>query len=123
MPIKKRGRPAGAKVLVLSDKDNRSEISNIVKTLKPSEISNIVETLKPSKVSSLVETLKEWDRMDAESNKTDWELIARKQEDRLNAYIAENEELAKICITRWEEIQHLKYLVSYLEGKNEDTSV
>jgi hypothetical protein len=101
---KKRGRPAGAKVLVLSDKDNRSEISNIVETC-------------------LVETLKEWDRMEAESNKTDWELIARKQEDRLNAYIAENEELAKICITRWEEIQHLKYLVSYLEGKNEDTSV
>jgi uncharacterized protein with WD repeat len=97
--LKKRGRPAGAKVLVLSDKDNRSEASNFV------------------------ETLKEWDRMEDESNKTDWELIARKQEDRLNAYIAENEELAKICITRWEEIQHLKYLVSYLEGKNEDTSV
>jgi hypothetical protein len=108
---KKRGRPAGAKVLVLSDKDNRSEISNIVETLKLGEVSNLVETLK------------EWDRMEAESNKTDWELIAKKQEDRLNAYIAENEELAKICITRWEEIQHLKYLVSYLEGKNEDTSV
>jgi hypothetical protein len=98
---KKRGRPAGSKnkVLILTDKNNRSEISNFA------------------------ETLKEWDRMEAESNKTDWEMIARKQEDRLKAYIAENEELAKICIMRWEEIQHLKYLVSYLDGKNEDSSV
>jgi hypothetical protein len=24
---------------------------------------------------------------------------------------------------RWEEIQHLKYLVSYLEGKHEDSAV
>jgi hypothetical protein len=53
----------------------------------------------------------------------DWELIAKKQEDRLKAYIAENEELAKICIMRFEEIQHLKYLVTYLERKNEDSSV
>ena len=96
--IKKRGRPAGSKnkVLILKDKNNRSEISNFA------------------------ETLKEWDRMEA---KTNWELISKKQEERLTAYIAENEELAKICIMRWEEIQHLKYLVSYLEGKHEDSSV
>jgi hypothetical protein len=95
---KKRGRPLGSKskVLILNDKDNRSEISNFA------------------------ETLKEWDRMEAQTN---WELIAKKQEERLTAYIAENEELAKICIMRWEEIQHLKYLVSYLEGKHEDSSV
>ena len=53
----------------------------------------------------------------------DWELIAKKQEDRLKAYIAENEELAKICVKRWEEISHLKYLITYLERKNEDSSV
>jgi hypothetical protein len=96
--IKKRGRPAGSKnkVLILKDKNNRSEISNFA------------------------ETLKEWDRMEAQTN---WELIARKQEDRLKAYIAENEELAKICIMRWEEIQNLKYLIKYLEGKHEDSSV
>ena len=96
--IKKRGRPAGSKnkVLILKDKNNRSEVSNFA------------------------ETLKEWDRMEARTN---WELIAKKQEERLTAYIAENEELAKICIMRWEEIQHLKYLVSYLEGKHEDSSV
>jgi hypothetical protein len=67
--------------------------------------------------------LNEWDRMEAESNKTDWETIAKKQEDRLNAYITENEELAKICVMRWEEISHLKYLVTYLERKNENHSV
>jgi hypothetical protein len=98
---KKRGRPSGSKnkTFVLPDLPDKSQ------------------------AASLVETLKEWDRMEAESNKTDWEMIARKQEDRLKAYIAENEELAKICIMRWEEIQHLKYLVSYLDGKNEDSSV
>jgi hypothetical protein len=97
----RRGRPPGSrnKVLILKDKDNRSEVSDFA------------------------ETLKEWDRMEAESNKTDWETIAKKQEDRLKAYIAENEELAKICIMRWEEISHLKYLVTYLERKNEDSSV
>lgn len=97
----RRGRPPGAKnkVLILKDKDNRSEISDFA------------------------ETIAEWDRMEAESNKTDWETIAKKQEDRLKAYISENEELAKICIMRWEEIQHLKYLVKYLEGKHEDSSV
>jgi hypothetical protein len=101
MTIKKRGRPAGSKnkVLILTDKNNRSEISNFA------------------------ETLEAWDRMEAEVSNTNWELIAKKQEERLTAYIAENEELAKICIMRWEEIQHLKYLVTYLEGKHEDSSV
>jgi hypothetical protein len=97
----RRGRPPGAKnkVLILKDKDNRSENSDFSKTLEA------------------------WDRMEAEIPKPDWELIAKKQEERLTAYIAENEELAKICIMRWEEIQHLKYLVTYLEGRNEDSSV
>jgi hypothetical protein len=71
-------------------------------------------------IDDFKKTLEEWDRKEAQ---TDWELIAKKQEDRLKAYIAENEELAKICIMRWEEIQHLKYLVTYLERKNEDSSV
>lgn len=95
MTIKKRGRPAGVK--------NKS------KTI-----------VKRSNIDSFAETLKEWDRME---DKTDWEVIAIKQEDRLKAYIAENEELAKICVMRWDEIQHLKYLVTYLERKNEDSSV
>jgi hypothetical protein len=73
-------------------------------------------------IDDFKKTLEEWDRMDQQSN-TDWELIAHKQEDRLKAYIAENEELAKICVMRWDEIQHLKYLVTYLERKNENSSV
>jgi hypothetical protein len=93
MTIKKRGRPAGSK--------NKKGIDPI---------------------SDFEKTLQEWDRLDQQSN-TDWEVIALKQEDRLKAYIAENEELAKICVMRWEEIQHLKYLVTYLERKNEDSSV
>ena len=75
---------------------------------------------KRSNIKSFSETLKEWDDKEAQNN---WELIAKKQEERLKAYIAENDELAEICIMRWEEIQHLKYLVKYLEGKHEDTSV
>jgi hypothetical protein len=79
-----------------------------------------VDLASPKVMSSLEKTLSDWDRME---NQVDWETIAKKQEDRLNAYIAENEELAKICIMRWEEIQHLKYLVTYLEKKNENSSV
>jgi hypothetical protein len=91
--IKKRGRPAGSK--------NKKVIEGV-------------------NTDSFSETLKEWDRMETQ---TEWELIAKKQEERLKAYIAENDELAQICIMRWDEIQHLKYLVKYLEGKHEDTSV
>ena len=96
MTIKKRGRPLGVK--------------NKPKT----------HIVKRSNIKSFSETLKEWDDKEAQNN---WELIAKKQEERLKAYIAENDELAQICIMRWEEIQHLKYLVKYLEGKHEDTSV
>lgn len=76
-----------------------------------------------SNINDFAKTLAEWDRMEAEQSKIDWETIAKKQEDRIKLYIAENEELAKICVMRWEEIQHLKYLVSYLEGRHEDSSV
>jgi hypothetical protein len=109
MTIKKRGRPLGIK--------NKKPI--------PEELRKLTENITKSFVSpsDFQKTLNEWDCMEAESNKTDWETIAKKQEDRLKAYIAENEELAKICVMRWEEIQHLKYLVTYLERKNEDSSV
>lgn len=117
MTIKKRGRPVGVKnkpkTIV-----KRSNIDDFAAMLKESN-----KKLKTYKPASFQDTLKEWDRLDAESNTTDWELIAKKQEDRLQAYILENEELAKICVMRWEEIQHLKYLVTYLERKNEDSSV
>jgi len=105
----KRGRPPGIR--------NKKPI--------PEELRKLTENITKSFVSpsDFQKTLNEWDRIDAQANKIDWELIAKKQEDRLNAYIAENDELAKICIMRWEEISHLKYLVTYLERKNEDSSV
>lgn len=96
MTTKKRGRPVGSK--------NKSKLPDVY----------------PS--GSFEDVIKAWDQQD-EQDRTDWELIAKKQEERLKAYIAENDELAQICIMRWEEIQHLKYLVKYLEGKHEDSSV
>jgi len=77
----------------------------------------------PKTIAAMDEFSKALNEWDLKENQVDWETIAKKQEDRLNAYIAENDELAKICIMRWEEIQHLKYLVKYLEGKHEDSSV
>ena len=71
-------------------------------------------------IDDFAQTLQEWDELDKQ---VDWEEVAKKQEIKLKAYIDENDELAKICIMRWEEIQHLKYLVTYLEGKHEDSSV
>ena len=71
-------------------------------------------------IDDFAQTLQEWDELDKQ---VDWEEVAKKQEIKLKAYIDENDELAKICIMRWEEIQHLKYLVTYLEGKHEDTTV
>ena len=71
-------------------------------------------------IDDFAQTLQKWDELDKQ---VDWEEVAKKQEIKLKAYIDENDELAKICIMRWEEIQHLKYLVTYLEGKHEDSSV
>ena len=93
---KKRGRPVGSKS-------------------KPKK-----HIVKRSNISDFAKTLKEWDAMESQTN---WEAIAKKQEERIKMYISENEELARICIMRFEEIQHLKYLVTYLEGRNEDSSV
>jgi hypothetical protein len=99
MTIKKRGRPVGSK--------NKKPVVSIYK-----------KGIAP--ISDFQKTLNEWDKKEKQNN---WEVIAKKQEERLVAYIAENEELAKICVMRWEEIQHLKYLVTYLERKHEDSSV
>jgi hypothetical protein len=99
---RKRGRPFGSK--------NKTSLPR-----KVNKSLNSPDTFK--------KTLDEWDRMEEEANKVDWQSIAKKQEERINMYIIENEEIAKICMMRWEEIQHLKYLVKYLEGRNEDSSV
>lgn len=85
-----------------------------------SKLSRILKKPPINIVDDFAKTLKAWDEME---NHVDWEIIAKKQEERITMYINENEELAKICIMRWEEIQNLKYLIKYLEGKNEDSSV
>jgi hypothetical protein len=77
----------------------------------------IAKSLNP--VDSFAKTLKEWDEME----KIDWEEVAKKQETKLSAYIQENDQLATICIERWQEIQHLKYLVNYLENRNANPSI
>jgi hypothetical protein len=99
MTIKKRGRPLGS-------------------TKKNPLLSIYKKGMDP--ISDFQKTLNEWDLNESENN---WELIAKKQESRIAAYITENEELAKICVMRWEEISHLKYLITYLERKHEDSSV
>jgi hypothetical protein len=99
--LKKRGRPRGTKnkikVVTLSDKDNRND-----------------------SISDFQKTLEKWDCME---NQVNWEEITKKQENVINIYKVENEELAKICKQRWAEIEHLKYLITYLERKLEDASV
>jgi hypothetical protein len=104
MTEKKRGRPVGSK--------NRDYSSyDFVKKLKP---------FQKDSISDFQKTLNEWDRLE---NQTNWEDIAKKQEGVINTYKVENEELANICIQRWNEIEHLKYLITYLERKFENASV
>jgi hypothetical protein len=71
-------------------------------------------------IDDFKKTLDEWNRMD---NHVNWEDVAKKQEQTINVYKIENEELAKICKQRWYEIEHLKYLITYLERKLEDASI
>ena len=98
--LPKRGRPVGSK--------NKPKLPDVY----------------PPGSKSFEETLKEWDEAAAAlEDAVDWKAVAHKQEGKLKAYMAENDDLAQICISRWEEIQHLKYLVAYLESRNADTSI
>ena len=83
------------------------------------------KTTKPLKdKSSFVEDFMDAvKRMDKEAKLVDWQAIAKKQEDHLKIYLEENEQLAKVCVDRWNEITHLKYLITYLERKIEDFAV
>lgn len=71
-------------------------------------------------IDEFKKTLDEWDRME---NQVNWEEVAKKQEQTIRIYKIENEEIAKICKQRWDEIEHLKYLITYLERKLEDASI
>jgi len=95
------------------------------KAITPKEAANLLTRKRgrpaknKSNIDSFAETLKEWDEME----KINWEEVAKKQETKLYVYMEENEQIAKIAQDRWNEIQQLKYLISYLESRIEDLTV
>jgi hypothetical protein len=103
---KKRGRPVGSKNKKPTPAQMQKAASKIAKSKNP--------------ISDFQKTLAEWDRME---NQVNWEDIAKKQEQTINVYKIENEAITKICKQRWDEIEHLKYLITYLERKLEDASI
>ena len=117
MTLKKRGRPS--------------------KASKAKEIMQMMEHIKkPVPVETFNQAL---DRMDEEAARqaheaniqrlinerapVQWEEIAQRQEMELNVLRQENEELARICVQRWETIEDWKKLVKYLEGRVEDLTI
>ena len=62
-------------------------------------------------------------RLISERAPVHWEEVAQKQEVELNVLRQENEELARICVQRWETIEDWKKIVKYLEGRLEDLTV
>ena len=72
---------------------------------------------------TLMDTLKKWDAMDAKPVQVDWESIAKKQETELKVLRDENDELARICVNRFEKINDYMKLVKYLEGRIEDITI
>jgi len=62
-------------------------------------------------------------RLISERAPVHWEEVAQKQEVELNVLRQENEELARICVQRWETIEDWKKLVKYLEGRVEDLTI
>jgi hypothetical protein len=59
-------------------------------------------------------------------NQTNWEEVAKKQEVELSVLRTENDELARICVLRYEANTDLRKIISYLESKlfkNEDQPV
>ena len=97
MTTKKRGRPVGAKnkikVLTLSDKDNRSEISNFA------------------------ETLAEWDRMEARTSRVDLKDLTEKLQNALAKSYVECEQLEKNIAVYQGEIHRRDVIIQYLESK------
>jgi len=63
------------------------------------------------------------EKMVAEDKKVDWEELAKKQENQMQVLRNENEDLAKICVDRWEKIQDKEKIIKYLEGRIEDLTI
>ena len=108
-PKKKRGRPS--------------------KAAKAREIIEMMEHIKkPAPVSfeqMEAEAAHEANiqRLISERAPVHWEEVAQKQEVELSVLRQENEELARICVQRWETIEDWKKLVKYLEGRVEDLTI
>jgi len=62
-------------------------------------------------------------RLIAERAPVHWEEVAQKQEVELQVLRQENEELARICMARFEKIEDWMKIVKYLEGRVEDLTV
>lgn len=69
---------------------------------------------------TFTDILKEMDEIDS---RVDWEKVAKKQETELKIIRNENEDLAKICIERWETIQDKDKIIKYLEGRLENLAI
>jgi len=62
-------------------------------------------------------------RLISERAPVHWEEVAQKQEVELGVLRMENEELARICMNRYEEIERWKFVIKYLEKRIEDLAV
>ena len=62
-------------------------------------------------------------RLIAERAPVHWEEVAQKQEVELSVLRQENDELARICVLRFEEIEKWKFVVKYLESRIENSTV
>ena len=112
MEPKRRGRPPKnkPKTLIVPEK-----IAHQARHLLRS-IQNPV-TVKRDTFSETIAKMVEAD------NKVNWEKLARKQETELKIVRQENDDLAKICVERWNEIEYLNKLVKYLEGRYENLAI
>jgi hypothetical protein len=59
-------------------------------------------------------------RMIEERKTVHWEEVASKQELEISVLRMENEELARICVQRYEEIDKWKFVIKYLEKQIAD---
>ena len=106
---KKRGRPskaAKAKELI--------EMMEHIKKPAPVSFEQMeAETAHEANIQRLI----------AERAPVHWEEVAQKQEMELNVLRQENEELARICVLRYEEIEKWKFVIKYLENLIENSSI
>jgi len=118
MNLKKRGRPR--KVAAA-----HNHIEEAIDLLKRSETPVPTETFNQALDRMDQEAAHEANiqRLISERAPVHWEEVAQKQEMELNVLRQENEELARICVLRYEAIEDWKKIVKYLEGRIEDLTI